>query len=112
MKRLGWVGKLKPDFVDRYVTLHADVWPSVLANISDCHLQNYSIFHKQLPDGGHWLFSYVEYTGKDLPADMQRMASDPDVQRWWDECKPCFEQVEGLAPGEVWLPMDSVFYHA
>ena len=112
MKRLGWVGKLKPECVDRYITLHADVWPGVLANISDCHLQNYSIFYKQLPGGEHQLFSYVEYVGDDLQSDMQRMASDAEVQRWWDECKPCFEHIEGLTPGEVWLPMESVFFHA
>ena len=111
MKWFGWVGKLKPGCVDRYIALHADTWPAVLARISDCQLQNYSIYHKQLPHDEHLLFSYFEYMGEDFQADMQRMASDPQVQRWWDECKPCFEHIEGLSPGEVWLSMDQVFFH-
>ena len=110
MKRFGWVGKLKSDCVDKYTALHADAWPAVLARNADCNLQNYSIFYKQMPGGEHMLFSYVEYTGDDFQADMQRMAADPEVQRWWDECKPCFEHIDGLASGEVWLPMEQVFY--
>lgn len=112
MKRFGWVGELKSEFVDKYIALHADTWSAVLARNTDCNLQNYSIFHKQMPGGEHLLFSYVEYTGDDLQADMDRMAADPEVQRWWDECKPCFESIAGLAPGEVWLPMEQVFYQS
>ena len=112
MKRFGWVGELKSDCVDKYTTLHANAWPAVLARNTDCNLQNYSIFHAQMPGGEHLLFSYVEYTGDDFQADMQRMAADPEVQRWWDECKPCFESIDGLASGEVWLPMEQVFYQS
>ncbi len=110
MKRLGWVGRLRPECVEKYVQLHGDVWPAVLARNSHCHLQHYSIFHQQLPGGEHLLFSYVEYTGDDLAADMQQMAGDPQVQRWWDECKPCFERIDGLPAGEVWLPMTEIFH--
>ena len=110
MNRLGWVGRLKPDMVQKYVDLHADTWPAVLRRNKDCNLQNYSIFHKKLPAGEHLLFSYVEYTGSDFAADMERMAADPEVQRWWAECKPCFEQIEDLPPGEVWATMESVFF--
>ena len=110
MKRFGWIGQLKPEMVRKYTDLHADAWPAVLRRIKDCRLGNYSIFHKELPDGTHLLFSYVEYTGDDFEADMRRMAADPETQRWWAECKPCFEPVEDLPPGEVWATMESVFY--
>jgi L-rhamnose mutarotase len=96
--------------VQKYIELHADAWPAVLRRNKDCNLQNYSIFHKQLPTGEHLLFSYVEHTGHDFAADMERMAGDPEVQRWWAECKPCFEQIEDLPPGEVWATMESVFF--
>jgi len=88
MQRLGTVARLKPEKVASYIELHAATWPSVLARIKDCNLENYSIFHKELPGGEHWLFSYVEYVGDDFEADMARMAADPEVQRWWAECKP------------------------
>jgi L-rhamnose mutarotase len=110
MKRFGWIGRLKPDLVQKYVDLHAHTWQAVLDRNRDCHLQNYSIFLKRLPGGEHYLFSYVEYTGEDFEADMQRMAADPEVQRWWAECKPCFESVEDLPPGEVWAPMEQIFF--
>ena len=48
MQRIGWIGQLKPDMVDKYVELHANTWPGVLQKIKDCNIQNYSIFHKAL----------------------------------------------------------------
>jgi L-rhamnose mutarotase len=106
------MGRLKPECVDEYVKLHADVWPAVLARNSDCNLQNYSIFFHRLPTGENYLFSCVEYVGEDLEADMRRLAADPEIQRWWDVCKPCFERIEDLPPGEVWVPMEQVFFQA
>ncbi len=110
MQRFGWVGRLKPEKVQKYIDLHADTWPAVLHRNKDCNLQNYSIFYKKLSTGEHLLFSYVEYAGDDFAADMTRMAADPEIQRWWAECKPCFEQIEDLPPGEVWATMESVFF--
>ncbi len=110
MQRIGWIGRLKPDMVKKYIDLHADTWPGVLRRNKNCNLQNYSIFHSASPSGEQLLFSYVEYTGDDFEADMEQMAADPEVQRWWAECKPCFEQTGDLPPGEVWAPMESVFY--
>jgi len=110
MKRLGWVARAKSEKVRKYVELHAKPWPAVLERIKSCNLQNYSIFLKTLPDGEHYLFSYVEYTGNDFEADMKRMAADPETVRWWDACKPCLEAVESLAPGEVWATMEQIFF--
>ena len=110
MKRFGWVARAKPEMLSKYVELHANPWPAVLERNRDCNLQNYSIWLKTLPNGEHWLFSYVEYKGDDFEADMQRMAADPEIQRWWSECKPCFDLVEDLPPGEVWSPMEEIFY--
>ena len=112
MQRFGWVGQLKPDMVQKYLDLHANTWSSVLQRNTDCHLQNYSIFHRAMVTGEQLVFSYLEYTGTDFDVDMKRMAADPEVQRWWAECKPCFEHIENLPPGEVWAPMDSVFFQA
>ena len=50
--------------------------------------------------------------GDDFAADMKKMAADPEVQRWWAECKPCFERIEDLPPGEVWATMETVFFQA
>ena len=57
-----------------------------------------------LTDGGELL------AGAQVSAQLYRLADDPEVQRWWDVCKPCFEDVEELPPGEVWVPMEQVFF--
>ena len=110
MKRLGFIAKVKPDKADQYVRLHADVWPGVLDRIKECSIQNYSIFLKAMPNGERWLFSYLEYTGDDFQADMAKMAAHEETQRWWAVCHPCLEAVDDLPPGEVWSPMEQVFF--
>jgi len=105
MKRFGSVIRLKPDKVDEYKRLHANVWPSVLKTIKECNIQNYSIFYK---DG--YLFSYFEYVGDNYEADMEKMAADPETQKWWSICKPLQEPLETRAEGEWWAEMEEVFH--
>jgi len=107
MKRYGSVIKVKPEKLEAYKELHANVWPGVLQKIKDCHISNYSIYYK---DG--YLFSYFEYTGNDYEADMAQMADDPETQRWWDVCKPCQEPLETRSEGEWWANMEEVFHTA
>ena len=45
MKRLGQVIKVKPEKFQEYTEAHADVWPEVLAMITQCNIKNYSIYH-------------------------------------------------------------------
>ena len=89
MKRFGSVIGLRDDKLEEYKKLHAAVWPDVLKMIKQCHIQNYSIYLRKLPDGQNYLFSYFEYTGDDFAADMAKMAADPTTQKWWSVCKPC-----------------------
>ena len=105
MKRIGQLIGLRPDRYEEYVTAHAAVWPGVLARIRDSNIRNYSIYHF-----GDRLFAYFEYVGEDYEGDMQRMADDPDTQRWWDVMMPMQQPVEGRAPGAWWAVMDEVFH--
>lgn len=110
MRRYGMVIGLRPDKVDEYRRLHADVWPDVLRMIRECHLRNYSIYLRTLGDGLPYLFSYFEYTGEDFAADMAKMAADPATQRWWACCKPCQQPFASRAPDEWWSGMEEVFH--
>lgn len=110
MKRYGSVIEVKAEKLDEYVALHADVWPDVLKMIRQCHIENYSIYLRKLPDGKHYLFSYFEYVGKDFDADMAAMAADATTQKWWDVCKPCHAPFEDRAEGEWWAAMEEVFH--
>jgi L-rhamnose mutarotase len=110
MKRYGMVIGLQPDKVEEYKRLHAAVWPDVLKQIAQCHIQNYSIYLRTLGDGRPYLFSYFEYAGDDFTADMARMAADPTTKRWWACCKPCQQPLSDRAPDEWWSGMEEVFH--
>lgn len=105
MKRYGMVIRLKPEAYEEYKRLHDAVWPTVLATITACNIHNYSIF---LHDGR--LFAYMEYTGKNFPADMRKMAADPETQRWWKITMPLQEPFEDRPEGEWWSPMEEMFH--
>ena len=110
MKRFGRIIGVKEEKIDEYKKLHAAVWPEVLKMISKCNLTNYSIYLRKLPDGNHYLFSYLEYVGADFDADMATMAADPMTQKWWDVCKPCQEPLSNRIEGEWWSDTEEVFH--
>jgi L-rhamnose mutarotase len=110
VKRYGSVIGVRKDRLDEYKKLHASVWPDVLKMITLCHIRNYSIYLRQMPDGNTYLFSYFEYTGSDFGADMARMAADPVTQKWWAVCKPCQEPLANRARDEWWADMEEVFH--
>jgi len=105
MKRFGQLINLKPDGADEYVKRHSAVWPGVLKTISDCNINNYTIFKKDL-----LLFAYFEYSGDDFEADMAKMAADPETQRWWDVVKPLMQPIETKNAGEFWADMEEIFH--
>jgi L-rhamnose mutarotase len=109
MQRIGMVIGLKPDRIDEYKRLHADVWPQVLATISASSIRNYSIFLKE-PE--NLLFSFFEYHGNDYTGDMAKMAADPKTQEWWAVCMPCQQPLDTRKDGEWWAGMEEVFFHA
>ncbi|MDR0265714.1 MAG: L-rhamnose mutarotase [Sphingobacterium sp.] len=101
---------LKAEKVAYYKKLHAKVWPTVLRKIKACHIRNYSIFLKEI-DGQFFLFSYFEYAGQNFKLDMQKMASDPETQRWWKETDPCQQPLpDAQEKGEIWSAMAEVFH--
>jgi L-rhamnose mutarotase len=105
MQRYASVIRLKPEKLDEYKELHANVWPDVLAMIRECRIQNYSIYYRD-----SYLFSYFEYHGDDLAADMAKMAADPTTQAWWKLTEPCQEPLETRKPGEWWASMEEFFH--
>jgi len=110
MQRHGWVIALKEEKIEEYKRLHAAVWPEVLKMIRDCNIRNYSIYLRKLPDGRHYLFSYLEYVGVDFDGDMAKMAADATTQKWWAVCKPCQEPFPDLAADEWWADTEEVFH--
>lgn len=107
MQRIAKIIRLKPEAIDEYKRIHADVWPGVLATIAACHIKNYSIF---LREPENLLFAYLEYHGTDFEADMARMAEDETTQRWWKITDPMQASLESAAEGEWWASSEMVFH--
>jgi len=105
VKRIAQVIGIRPQDIEEYERIHADVWPSVLATIKKANIQNYSIFRYE-----HLLFAYMEYTGTDYEADMKSIAADPETQRWWKITDPMQAQVPESKPGEWWHVIPKNFH--
>ncbi|NVK32368.1 MAG: L-rhamnose mutarotase [Gammaproteobacteria bacterium] len=103
-RRYAAVIALKPDQIERYKQLHAEVWPEVLAQIERSDIRNYSIHLTHL-HGHDYLFSYFEYHGSDFEASMALMAQDEATQRWWTLTAACQQPVYG----DSWHFMETVF---
>jgi L-rhamnose mutarotase len=105
MIRHGQLIGIRPERLAEYTRHHAQVWPEILAKITECNIRNYSIYHK---DG--MLFAYMEYVGSDFDADMAKMAADPKTQEWWTIMKPMQDPVKTRKEGEWWADMQEVFH--
>ena len=105
MIRLASVIGLPPENVEVYERLHAGVWPGVLDRLTASNITNYSIYRH-----GELLFSYMEYLGEDLEADMAAIAADPTTQEWWEVCMPLQRPLESRKEGEWWKEIPEVFH--
>lgn len=108
IRRFGSVIGLNAEKEKYYRELHANVWPTVLDRIKKSNMRNYSIYTTEI-EGKKYLFSYFEYVGTDLEADMQAIADDPETQRWWKETDPCQFQLPTRKPNANWSEMEMVF---
>ena len=107
MQRVAQIIRLKPEAIEEYKRIHADVWPGVLAQIGTSKIKNYSIF---LREPENLLFAYFEYHGQDLAADMKRMADDPSTQEWWKITDPMQTALDTVSEGQWWAPTEEVFH--
>jgi len=110
VRRYGQVIGIKPDKIEEYKRLHADVWPGVLKTIRACNIRNYSIYLGQLEEDKYYLFSYFEYIGEDFKADMAKMARDETTKKWWTYTDPLQQPIPTRKEGEWWANMEEVFH--
>ena len=105
MTRVAQVIGVKPERFDEYSRLHERIPESVAAMISACNIRNYSIFHRN-----GLLFSYFEYVGADMEADMARMAGHEATKEWWALVGPMQTPMPDRADGEWWASASEVFH--
>ena len=105
MRRFGQRIGVRPDQIDKYERVHAEVWPEVVEQIHRSSIRNYSIFRD-----GTSLFAYFEYVGEDFEADMAAMAADPATQRWWSLTDPMQDPLPDRDPGTWWKTIPEIFH--
>ena len=105
LMRISQVIGIKSGAIDAYEKLHANAWPEVLATLSRCNIKNYSIYRYE-----NLLFSYMEYVGKDLEADLALIAADPKTQEWWLLTDPMQNALPEKSETEWWHRLPEVFH--
>jgi len=109
-QRFGSVLGLKGEKLDEYKMLHAAVWPTVAGAIRSVNTRNYSGCLRQMPDGNHYLFSYLEDTRSDLAGHRRKLAANPEVKKWWSLTDPRQQPLADRKEGEWWASMQEVFH--
>jgi L-rhamnose mutarotase len=105
MKRIGFILKVKQDLIEEYKEHHRNVWPEMLAALSEAGWHNYSLFMRD--DG--LLFGYFE-TADSLQAAQAAMA-DTDVNtRWQAMMASYFELPTDARPDQMLVELEEVFH--
>ncbi len=103
MQRVAFRLRVKPDRLEEYVRIHAEVWPKLLQDMRDAGYRNYSIF----ADGPE-LFGYLECDDWDA-AQVKLAASDAN-RRWQAWMTDYLETPVDPDGKEVMLLLDQVFF--
>jgi L-rhamnose mutarotase len=105
MRRIAQAIRVRPEKIAEYRELHRAVPPAVLERLRSSRIADYSIHLL-----GETLFSYFEYHGEDLAADLAAIAEDEASREWWRLTDPCQEPVPEAEPGAWWTSMEEVFF--
>jgi len=108
IKRVGMVVGIDPGQIEEYRRLHADDNPGVRDILHKYHMQNFSIFLQQMPDGKWYEFGYYEYTGDDFESDMKKMDEEPRTKEWLKVCDPMQIPLPGA---KGWTEMERVYFN-
>ena len=106
MERVCFLLRVRPDRLDEYRARHLDVWPDMLAALSEAGWRNYSLFLRE--DG--LLVGYLEC--EDFEAARAAMADREVNARWQAEMAPFFELPGDQRPDTGLDRLEEVFHLA
>ena len=110
VKRYASIIELLPEKEQQYRALHADVWKEVRTAIKKANIQNYNIFAVEI-GGKKYLFSYLEYTGKDAAADFGGIGQDATTRdKWWPVTDGCQKRLPGTPEGAQWKSVEMLMH--
>ena len=105
MKRIGFIGQVKPEMIEEYKEHHQAVWQEMKDALSEAGWYNYSLF---LRDDG-LLFGYFE-TPTSLQAAQAAMEGKDINTRWQEKMAPYFDIPDGAKPDQMFIELDEVFH--
>ena len=104
MKRVGFILKVKQEFLGEYTETHKAVWPEMQQALREAGWRNYSLFARE--DGT--LFGYLET--EDFEKSLAAMDGLDVNTRWQASMAPFFEQLEGRRPDEALYQLEEIFH--
>ncbi len=107
MERVCFRLQLRLDRLDEYIRRHAEVWPDMLAALTETGWTNYSLFVDQR-DGT--LIGYLETP--DLAAAQAGMARHAVNEQWQASMAEFFVDLEGQQPDEGFIRLRQIFHLA
>ncbi|UOH84977.1 hypothetical protein LQV05_001793 [Cryptococcus neoformans] len=89
-KRICQIVRVKPERLEEYKKVHAQVWPEVLGALRKAHVVDYSI-HYFAPH--NLLIAHMRYIGSDFQKDMDGIKENAATKKWWQ--KALFQGQQG-----------------
>lgn len=110
IQRFGQLMLIETSEIDYVEGLQIAISSDVLDELKKAHIDNYSLFLKDLGDSLISLFRYLEYTGTDFQSEMSLLRMNPVIQKWesYLENVPMNDILPG-GDGNHWKDMDEVF---
>ena len=105
MKRVGFLLKVREEYIEEYKTHHKNVWAEMKNALSKNGWRNYSLFIR--PDG--LLFGYFE-AKKSFEDSLNGMDSEKANTDWQELMSPYFEILEGSGPDRSMIELEEVFH--
>ena len=105
MNRVGFLLKVKKEYLKEYKAHHEAVWEDMKSALHRQGWYNYSIFMKD--DG--FIFGYFETTGTFAEA-LSRMERERINSEWQELMAPFFEIPGGSMPDTMMIELEEVFH--
>lgn len=107
MERVCFLLQIRPDRIDEYLEIHADVWPEMLKALQDAGWRNYSLFLRR-EDG--LVVGYLET--EDFDAAVAAVGATDVNARWQARMAPFFELPGGERPDTGLVRLEEYFHLA
>ncbi len=91
--------------MEEYKARHADVWPEMLAALSETGWRNYSLF---LDENDGTLIGYLETD--DFKASLAGMGNTDVNKRWQEDMAPFFESLDAPTADTGLIELKQVFF--